>query len=282
MDESNLNEKLADIQRVANDLFRNMNEITTAWNATIDIASKRVLEPLRELLTDLEKTRSASMEIKRLETNRLVQDLVDAQNRLVYGLAGGLLDGKAVFEAEPLKRSDAKVAERVSVAEPSETMVIELPAEDGSEKASSIPQETDAAIKANVAEKRTTTKAKRTPVKKAKKNVAKVSVGRGRKPKPPEPVAVPVPDIAVNADAPAVNDAAVNKATDVNEVVENDLSKLTGLGPLLMTRLRQAGIFQFRQIARPSEEDAKKLESFKSMKNFDLWVKEAEALMEGS
>lgn len=74
---------------------------------------------------------------------------------------------------------------------------------------------------------------------------------------------------------PAKADGSASKP----KAAGDDLTKLTGVGPALAKKLQEAGITRYQQIAEPSEEDRKVLDSFAKVRNSDKWADEAKALL---
>lgn len=100
------------------------------------------------------------------------------------------------------------------------------------------------------------------------------------------PVAVeeaPVVDAPAEKEAPAEAEAAAPLfATPEGEA--DDLTKISGVGPVLQTKLHELGVTKFEQIAKFSKEDIERVDdrlSFKGRIERDDWLKQAAELAKG-
>ena len=87
---------------------------------------------------------------------------------------------------------------------------------------------------------------------------------------------------AKKADKPAAKQAAA--AADKTTGGEDDLSLLSGVGPVLEKKLREAGITTFRQIAELTPEQAKELDAKLNLRGRierEEWIEQAKELMAG-
>ena len=112
---------------------------------------------------------------------------------------------------------------------------------------------------------------KKPSVKPAAKKAAKPAARKTEKPKAEKKAEKP------KAEAPA---AAANK----NAKGEDDLSLLSGVGPVLEKKLREAGITTFRQIAELTPEAAKELDEKLKLRGRierEEWIEQAKELMAG-
>ncbi|XOZ34199.1 helix-hairpin-helix domain-containing protein [Halomonadaceae bacterium KBTZ08] len=60
---------------------------------------------------------------------------------------------------------------------------------------------------------------------------------------------------------------------------KDDLTRIKGIGPATAEKMQAKGITSINQLANPSEEDQKKLEAFRKLKNFASWQEEAKKLV---
>lgn len=83
---------------------------------------------------------------------------------------------------------------------------------------------------------------------------------------------------------------AINHAVD--QAIENspssskagpnnhdDLEQLSQVGPAMIRQLHAAGIYKFKQIANPTEQEKKALQAFKNRGAFTVWKKESEEFL---
>ncbi len=95
----------------------------------------------------------------------------------------------------------------------------------------------------------------------------KAAVGAGSVAAPAAPAAKPAAKAAAKAEAPAAAPAAAD-----------DLTAITGVGPAAATKLNDAGITSFAQLAALSAEDAAAIETIKVK---EAWIEQAKELAQG-
>ncbi len=93
----------------------------------------------------------------------------------------------------------------------------------------------------------------------------KAAVGAGSVAAPAAPAAKPAAKAAAKAEAPAAAAA-------------DDLTAITGVGPAAATKLNDAGITSFAQLAALSAEDAAAIETIKVK---EAWIEQAKELAQG-
>tara|TARA_R100000306_G_C4382659_1_gene147213 strand:+ start:1735 stop:2403 length:669 start_codon:yes stop_codon:yes gene_type:complete len=89
-----------------------------------------------------------------------------------------------------------------------------------------------------------------------------------------------------SAYADAINsaiDQAINKPAGTRTTSasgeHDDLQRLPQVGPALVRKLHAAGIYNYRQIAEPTDEEKRKLAQFAKIKSYPAWVEEAKRLI---
>ena len=101
----------------------------------------------------------------------------------------------------------------------------------------------------------------------------------------PEPEEAAAPEAAPEEAAGDDADAPEGyKGLDAPDGEADDLKQISGVGPVLETKLNELGIFHYRQIAEFSREDIDKVDeqlNFKGRIDRDDWLEQAKALAEG-
>ncbi len=122
---------------------------------------------------------------------------------------------------------------------------------------------------------------KKPSVKPAAKKAAKPAARKTEKPKTEKPK-TEKPKTEKKAEQPKAEAPAA--ATNKNAKGEDDLSLLSGVGPVLEKKLREAGITTFRQIAELTPEAAKELDEKLKLRGRierEEWIEQAKELMAG-
>lgn len=85
------------------------------------------------------------------------------------------------------------------------------------------------------------------------------------------------PKAATTPKAPAAKPAKA--APTAKKATSDNLTKLKGVGPALAKKLNEAGITSLKQVATPSEAEAKALSEFTKVKGFETWTETAKNLL---